>query len=124
MTATEELRALLDELGVEWEDASPVPSTRQFKTSYATFTGESVTIADYDEPKWLMGTMVFLTPQQAVEATLGRGTCRMVLTELRDGAYHDVYECSECGEQTTVGTVMGESEPPRFCKGCGREVVG
>lgn len=72
MTATEELRRMLDERGVEWEDASPVPSMKPWKTSFTSFTGEEVTIGAYDEPKWLMGTMVFHTPAQAIAATVGR----------------------------------------------------
>lgn len=75
MSATDELRRMLDERGVEWEDNSPVPSMKPWKTSFTSFTGEEVTLSCYDEPKWIMGTMVFHTPEQAIEATLGRGTC-------------------------------------------------
>ena len=57
------------------------------------------------------------------EATLGAGTCHMELTELRGPAYTAVYQCSECGEEVMVGTVMGESERPRWCPWCGRKVV-
>jgi len=53
-------------------------------------------------------------------ATVGTGTCHITLREdIHDGAYHDVYECSRCGEQMSVGTVMGKSEPPNFCIRCG-----
>ena len=52
-----------------------------------------------------------------------RGTCHMVLTELCGPAYTDVYQCSECGEEVMVGTVMGESERPKWCPWCGRKVV-
>lgn len=53
-----------------------------------------------------------------------RKTCHMVLRDdLRGYAYQDTYECDVCGEQIERGTVMGKSEPPRFCCGCGAEVV-
>lgn len=71
MTATDELRRLLDERGVKWEDDTPVPSMKPWKTSFTSFTGEEVSIGCYDEPKWIMGTLVFHTPEQAIAATLG-----------------------------------------------------
>ena len=74
-SSTKILRRLLDERGVEWEDASPVPSMKPWKTSFTSFTGEEVSIGAYDEPKWLMGTMVFHTPEQAIAATLGSCNC-------------------------------------------------
>ena len=121
MSATDELRRLLDERGVEWEDDSPVPSMKQWKTSFTSFTGEEVTLGCYDEPKWIMGTLVFHTPEQAVEAALGRGTCRYVPDELGfrwyddDGVEHDeddsAFEdcgsasCDMCGHTMLVGDV-------------------
>ena len=51
-------------------------------------------------------------------------TCEMELTELSSGsAYHDVWLCSACGEQVEQHTVMGKSEPPRYCPNCGARVV-
>ena len=55
-------------------------------------------------------------------ATLGRGTCRMELPDLRGPAYTDVYVCSECGGEVMVGTVMGVSDVPKWCPWCGRKV--
>ena len=71
MSETDELRAMLDERDVEWEDSSPSVSMKPWKTSYKAFNGEEVTVSVYDEPKWLMATMVFHTPEQAIAATLG-----------------------------------------------------
>lgn len=89
MTATDELRRMLDERGVEWKDATPVPSMKQWKTSFTSFTGEEVSLGCYDEPKWIMGTMVFHTPEQAIEATLGTE----VTGETSDGyhTFNDLY---------------------------------
>ena len=121
MTATDELRRMLDERGVEWEDNSPVPSMKQWKTSFTSFTGEEVSLGCYDEPKWIMGTMVFHTPEQAIEATLGRGTCRAIQTGKGTAT------CSKCGAEY-MGSIM-TNEPPdyvaplRCCPNCGRKVV-
>ncbi len=116
MTATERLRQLLDERGVEWIDFDGEPTWMgNDRMHYARQE------CSCDEPTDEV-TVYHLTPEQAVEATLGRGTCRMTLADLRGPAYTDVYECSECGHQTMVYTVMDESEPPRYCPNCGRRV--
>lgn len=85
MSATDELRRLLDERGVAWEDVSPIPSMSPWKTSFMSFTGEEISIAHYDESKWLMGAMVFHTPGQVVAATLGPDTA--ALRGLAEGLY-------------------------------------
>ena len=86
-SAIERLRALLDELGAEWEE----------------FHGEPMWMGD--DGRWYYaiqeitrygadgGVVVHhLTPEQAVEATLGRGTCREVYllkaTDNDDGREH------------------------------------
>ena len=125
MTATDELRRMLDERGVEWEDNSPVPSMKPWKTSFTSFTGEEVSLGCYDEPKWIMGTMVFHAPEQAIEATLGRGTCHPVandnLTE-SEGTGDAWANCSECGHLLCVLTDPS-SQMPNYCPNCGRKVV-
>lgn len=87
MNATERVRELLNERGVEWMDSSPIPSMKPWKTSYVSFTGEEITLSCYDEPKWIMGTMVFLTPEQAVAATLGDAP-RLPYWWTHDGTLH------------------------------------
>lgn len=121
MSATDELRRLLDERGVKWEDASPVPSMKQWKTSFTSFTGEEVSLGCYEEPKWIMGTMVFHTPEQAVEATLGRGTCRLV----RHGnlADHDYIACWSCSECSFGWHHSIYDKQFSYCPNCGRKVV-
>lgn len=75
-------------------------------------------------PTWMELFVEDASAVQAVEATLGRETCQMTLRDdIRGHAYQDTYECSECGEQVIQETCMGESEPPKFCPNCGREVV-
>lgn len=108
MTATEELRALLDEREVEWEawndciTAVP-PSTHYLEVSSGT----------------LCAVIVDATPAQAVEATLGRGTCEM--EHVKDGPCYDVWRCSACGYEYAENVSM-DSIVQNFCPNCGREV--
>lgn len=78
MTATERLRQLLDERGVEWKAAkAPLPVTSWHGAHSFKFTAMNpYGVTDY----LLVQTNTLdewphLTPEQAVEATLGRGTC-------------------------------------------------
>ena len=116
-SATDRLRRLLDERGVEWtyQDGTVRWRGERHPYRFGAWLGINNEV--------LTVSAVKVTPEQAVEATLGRGTCRMTLVELRGPAYTDTYECDGCGHQTMVNTVMGESEPPRFCPECGRQVV-
>lgn len=116
MTATDELRALLDARGVKWDYGISGSDTTTFRAS-----GIDLTFTPMRDG---LVCSTVLKPAQAVEATLGRGTCHMTLRDdMRGHAYQDVYECSECGEQVIRETYMGESERPKFCPNCGREVV-
>ena len=121
MTATERLRQLLDERGVKWEEPDPYQDATAWVGSnnieYVAHEGIS-----FDGPTGRL-ILFCLTPEQAVEATLGRGTCKMEATltnpfETRIDEYH----CSECGEYCSVEKVMGKTEPPKFCPECGRKV--
>lgn len=96
MSATDELRRMLDERGVKWEDDTPVPSMKPWKTSFTSFTGEEVSLGCYDEPKWIMGTLVFRTPEQAIAATLGE--LHEEIVRCRDCKYFLADELGEvCG---------------------------
>lgn len=108
MTATEKLRKLLDERGVEWAD-SPLMRVGGM---------ERGTVFDSSDGRWIRVTEALdgtlcashLTPEQAIAATIGEGTCH-------DTEENPVYfTCSECGG------VECESLP-RFCPSCGRKVV-
>lgn len=73
MTATDHLRQLLDERGVEWEDMSSRPYVC---TSWRDPDGEPCTALEGadDIPDGKLSVQALLTPEQVVEATLGRGT--------------------------------------------------
>ena len=101
MTATEELRRLLDERGIEW--------THEDGTVNFANDGHWCHAWAYSDGEMCV-SMGYFTPAQAVDATLGRGTCRVVSKP------SDMWEC-ECGKAWWHG---GE---PNFCPNCGREVV-
>ena len=120
-SATERLHALLDELGVEWEDHS---GSIEQRTVYRTPNGWCYVSTAND--KWLSYVEYHdMTPKQAVEATLGRGTCEVEgfddgMDEGMDGewfAYAPPTWYLSCGHE-----VYG-SERPRYCSVCGRKVV-
>lgn len=126
MTATEELRRMLDERGVEWLD-----------DSYAQLW---CTVWDgQDGKQWRMtenqsGMLTELkawkvTPEQAIAATLGAGTCQ----DLGGTGANDeqVFNCSECGCVLSLYDRDGSNnlctsfifDYPRYCPECGRKVV-
>lgn len=98
MTATDELRRLLDERRVEWV-ASGTDTCWKSVDGYPmrawdTTNGTHMRVAD-------------LTPEQAVEATLGRGTCHVAAFGF----------CSECGARM-------DGIYQHYCPNCGRRCVG
>ena len=108
MTATEELRRLLDERGVEWTEADNHTlwwgeSTHHQASAYSSILfGESERVH--------LSAMV--TPKQAIAATLGAGTCKLTL-------YEDtgITVCSECG------AVQPDDWTVYYCWSCGRRIV-
>lgn len=120
MTATERLRQLLDERGAEWSDVD-------------TRTGESSDyVTDWNVPchgwavgreigghisyTWVMGER--FTPEQAVEATLGRGTCKV-----EDSIDYGEFGCWQYDLSCGCRIIWPDNEPPTFCPECGRRVV-
>ena len=69
MNATEKLRRMLDERGVEW-----VPSVfdRQHETFYCTENGVGFIVTEFPEiGRMSLACDMRITPEQAIEATLG-----------------------------------------------------
>lgn len=131
MTATERLRALLDERGVEWGKAlTDLSRQTHWSTEryWCAFTewNDAVNIAD-------TLTVYHVSPEQAVEATLGRGTCDMEFTQAAqfgdpngEDSVFDVgmFRCTACGTET-YGMWNDNDECrewPRYCPSCGRRV--
>ena len=117
MTATDILRRLLDERGVEWR-VGDYPTT--------CTVWESGGIVWYG--LWRDGCIELIawqvTPEQAIDATLGLGTCHF--EQIPEALYDDI-ECSECGVALWgfQMDIAGEGCPtkPRYCPNCGRKVV-
>lgn len=110
MTATERLRALLTERGVEWRGGLPTETMVEADGLDLLY----VALPDGRVRAFIRN---YLTPEQAVEATLGRGTCKNVYEKGH-------FKCSECGHYTQTRMVYRDGKPadPCYCPNCGRRV--
>lgn len=114
-SATDELRRLLDERGVEYETYDPPYPEFSTPTSDITTRWGN---ASYRE--WPNGTISFsargTAPEQAISATLGPGTCH------NESEYPQMFfYCSECGCAHKRNRAYVDM--PRFCPNCGRKVI-
>ena len=120
MSATERLRQLLDERGVEYK-------YRDMFGKHVIHWGTPVVNGAMftDGGKWTELVIENTTPEQAVEATLGRGTCKDV-AETPKFSDKTRFECSACGyEYSAVGGFgcdYGDEPDFNFCPNCGRRV--
>lgn len=112
-SATDELRRLLDDRGVEHVDAE------DGHTQHTWWSDGDHEVAASNSGERL--AVYNLTPAQAVEATLGPGTCHAVfeVDAMSEDERIGEYVCSECGE--TFGD--GRDQRPNYCPNCGRKVV-
>lgn len=113
MTATEELRRLLDERGVEWWPMHDIENGyhEDRDTKFLVWGCKHVA------HEWGCRLQVdMLTPEQAIEATLGRGTCRRVLYKPTG-----VLVCSECG--AGIPKQLDKYCYLHYCPNCGAKVV-
>lgn len=108
MSATKELRAMLDERGVEY---------RVSATGYSIDIGPYTTAYANRSDTTLDVSMRNVTPEQAIAATLGRGTCK----EVKIDRYFR--GCSECGYRWEHMYAVGWQVGPKFCPNCGCKVV-
>ena len=107
-SATDELRRLLDERGVEWR---PIAWNPKKETFYYTSDGVGFCADEYVDGVKIY-TDALITPEQAVAATLGPGTCEVVGYENTG-----IPVCSECG------AIQPEDYTVYYCWCCGRKVV-
>lgn len=116
MSATDELRKLLDERGIEWKDGDAA-----YEIEWSTPDGRHCS-AMYWKPTFSM-LISGCTPEQAIAATLGNSraerTCKQ---EERgwgtEGDHARVW--LTCGHDCMVPTVQ---DLPNYCPNCGRKVV-
>lgn len=111
MTPTDELRRLLDERGAEYDGGDAVV---YFKDS------RGYKAMAYEAPRRYGNGVLCVhhtaTPEQAVEATLGRGTCKAVYSP--NGVY-----CSVCHGGGLTIPRRGVNALRNYCPNCGRKVV-
>ena len=120
MTETERLRALLDERGVKWWEGC---DERKTLWESGGLTWEYFNNENGDAWIGFLGACEQdVSPDQAVEATLGRGTCKMKRVEDEQRILHGWLECSECGPvYPPVSDRIAQAVA--FCPFCGRKVV-
>ena len=124
--ATDELRRLLDERGVEWEAAADSLTTWATGSDTARWCADEMIndrfdLYAYDVDEDVSG----LSPEQAIDATLRRGTCKNISNPPSG------FLCSECGwgdfaepsHLLTSACYAGLGKGPRYCPNCGRRVV-
>ena len=119
MSATEELRRLLDERGVGHFELGGV-------TEFVGSNGRICRTYTRPEPITVDVAIIAAKPEQAVEATLGRGTCH-------DEGDPSDFCCSECGVRMFTNTsdtytMIASDERtiikrPNYCPNCGSKVV-
>lgn len=118
MSATEELRRLLDEQHVTYTmrqrlTNGPSEVATKFYVGDDGNSGYAIIDTECFAPGGVTLT-VNVTPRQAVEILAGRGTC-----EDMSGGDPCVFICSYCGAMFD----HPEHERVRYCPGCGRKVV-
>lgn len=121
-SATERLRALLDERGVEHYDGTECTLWDYEQTSEST--GCYRCSADEIRDGFVNVWMHHLTPAQAIDATLGRGTCEVI-------GFDDGYDEGLDGEWFALAPATwflscdheAHGRRPSYCPVCGRKVV-
>lgn len=115
MSATDELRKLLEEHGIKHFDYDKGGRTQ---TQWAAPDGtRHFTYETYNNPSKTAKLVIswFPTPEQAIAATLGRGKCEMEVLERFDGM-DSHYRCSACGHENN------EDDEPSYCPNCGAKI--
>lgn len=116
MSATDELRRLLDERGVEYEVqregklSEAVVWDGPIGTKHSAFVSNEN--LDRRSGEILYATL-FVTPEQAIDATLGLGTCEVEYVSDWMG-----WHCKAC-DMLWQGL---RDQRPHYCPNCGRKV--
>lgn len=137
MTATEELRRMLDERGVKWRapdyldfddqgNLVKLPKSAD-STMFMSNYGLMATATEYQDHCLMLEDFV-LTPDEVIEVALGRGECRDVCNSVAE------FTCSACGfncDLTSWISLFDGDEgrhrhhhhgTPNYCPNCGRAV--
>ena len=135
MTATDELRSLLDERGIEWNGFEPNPWVKTTSWNIDASDPKYGVEAGFDEFDDGVTLLRFwnATPEQSIDATLGAGTCHNA-SKVMDEHGQARFACSECGAWIDSRMLWNpeyrNGESPwvndcklNFCPNCGRKVV-
>ena len=114
-SATERLRALLDERGVKW---MPIAWNPKRETFYHTSDGVGFCADEYTDGVKIY-TDATISPEQAVAATLGPGTCHIDLVGYNER--EDRFQCRSC--DWSMWFKHGTWPHFNYCPNCGRKVV-
>ena len=114
-SATERLRALLDERGVEWR---PIAWNPKKETFYHTSDGVGFCADEYVDGVKIY-TDAIIAPEQAVAATLGPGTCHIDLVGYNQR--EDKFQCRSC--DWSIWLKHGTWPRFNYCPNCGKKVV-
>lgn len=115
MSATDDLRRMLDERGVEWRQSANTLGCI-FTRWYSPIFGDEVVAMENGEEGLVLFDH-FMTPEQAIEATLGRGECRLIPTRDKPRSKAPTLTCSKCGWWTDR-----INDCINYCPSCGRAV--
>lgn len=121
-TPLERVQRLLDERGVEWWE----------EDGHTLWYGESLHHAASAFSSFMFGENervhlnAMVTPEQAVAATLGPGTCEVECFDdgVDEGMDGEWYEYAPQTWYLSCGHEVYGSERPCYCSTCGRKVVG
>ncbi len=116
MTATDELRKMLDERGVEWMDDS---YAQLWCTVWHGQDGKQWRMTENQSGMLTELKAWKVTPAQAIAATLGAGTCQLKRASWDNGTCTWGCICSACDAHLEHETGIGYN----FCPNCGRKVV-
>lgn len=115
MSETDELRRMLDERGVQYETyIEPLTGFEHVKWNFNEHGSADFNL-EFGEP-WLTMYGTISGPEQAIDATLGRGTCHVKAAKKMGDSFGFSLSCGH-------SMVNPFNDRPDYCPWCGRKVV-